>query len=237
MAYVYRHIRLDKDEPFYIGIGIDDKGEHKRAYDFYNGRRSIVWRRIFNKTSIEVDIMADGITPEQAKKKEIEFIALYGRRDIGTGTLTNKTNGGDFLAGLVFTEEHRRKLSEFAKSRKLTEAQKQNLREHRLGKPAWNKGLFGSLNPLYGRRLSEDVIEKGRQAKLGKKNPMYGLVGANSPKFKGMVQAYKDGVLAGEYEGSNKCAEVLSLAATKVSACLSGRRKSTGGYTFKRLPL
>lgn len=25
MAYVYRHIRLDKNEPFYIGIGSDNK--------------------------------------------------------------------------------------------------------------------------------------------------------------------------------------------------------------------
>ena len=31
MAYVYRHIRLDKNEPFYIGIGKDDSGEYKRA--------------------------------------------------------------------------------------------------------------------------------------------------------------------------------------------------------------
>ena len=29
MAYVYRHIRLDKNEPFYIGIGSDK--EYKRA--------------------------------------------------------------------------------------------------------------------------------------------------------------------------------------------------------------
>jgi hypothetical protein len=28
MAYIYRHIRLDKNEPFYIGIGSDDKGKY-----------------------------------------------------------------------------------------------------------------------------------------------------------------------------------------------------------------
>jgi hypothetical protein len=31
MAYLYRHIRLDKNEPFYIGIGSDK--QYKRAYN------------------------------------------------------------------------------------------------------------------------------------------------------------------------------------------------------------
>ena len=31
MAYIYRHIRLDKNEPFYIGIGSDK--DYKRAYN------------------------------------------------------------------------------------------------------------------------------------------------------------------------------------------------------------
>ena len=33
MAYLYRHIRLDKNEPFYIGIGSDTN--FKRANLFY----------------------------------------------------------------------------------------------------------------------------------------------------------------------------------------------------------
>ena len=35
MAYVYMHIREDKNEPFYIGIGNDDNG-YKRAYSKRN---------------------------------------------------------------------------------------------------------------------------------------------------------------------------------------------------------
>lgn len=31
MAYVYRHIRLDKNQPFYIGIGSDTDGRYHRA--------------------------------------------------------------------------------------------------------------------------------------------------------------------------------------------------------------
>ena len=31
MAYLYRHIRLDNNEVFYIGIGSDSEGYYKRA--------------------------------------------------------------------------------------------------------------------------------------------------------------------------------------------------------------
>jgi hypothetical protein len=41
MAYVYRHIRLDKNEPFYIGIGKDDYSSFKRAYHTGNKRNKI----------------------------------------------------------------------------------------------------------------------------------------------------------------------------------------------------
>ena len=35
MAYLYRHIRLDKNEPFYIGIGSNELNNYKRAYLTY----------------------------------------------------------------------------------------------------------------------------------------------------------------------------------------------------------
>lgn len=50
MAYVYRHIRLDKNEPFYIGIGSD--ATYKRA-NTKKGRNEI-WKRIVCKTTYDV---------------------------------------------------------------------------------------------------------------------------------------------------------------------------------------
>ena len=32
MAYLYRHIRLDKNKPFYVGIGDNDNNNYKRAH-------------------------------------------------------------------------------------------------------------------------------------------------------------------------------------------------------------
>lgn len=51
--YLYRHIRLDKNEPFYIGIGT--KSEQDLKYGYY-GRASAnhvdnnIWIKIINKT-------------------------------------------------------------------------------------------------------------------------------------------------------------------------------------------
>ena len=42
MAYVYRHIRLDKNQPFYIGVGKNDN-DLKRAFSKCN--RNSYWRK------------------------------------------------------------------------------------------------------------------------------------------------------------------------------------------------
>ncbi len=103
---VYRHIRPDKDEVFYIGIG----GE-KRSAKPYN--RNKYWHNIYNLNNkqIEIDILFDGLTWEQACQKEIEFIKLYGRWDKGLGTLVNLTDGGDGMVGFIMSEDQKQKIA------------------------------------------------------------------------------------------------------------------------------
>lgn len=97
MAYLYRHIRLDKNEPFYIGIGKDD-GSYKRAKR--KSQRNLMWKRIVNKTDYAIEIVMDGLTWDEACEKEREFIALYGRRHDG-GVLANMTLGGEGIRGMT----------------------------------------------------------------------------------------------------------------------------------------
>jgi hypothetical protein len=91
MAYIYRHIRLDINEPFYIGIGSDTN--YKRAYN--KKGRSYAWKDIAYKIQYKVDILLDGLSWEEVCMKEIEFIKLYGRRDLNLGPLVNFTDGGE----------------------------------------------------------------------------------------------------------------------------------------------
>lgn len=93
MAYLYRHIRLDLNIPFYIGIGSDSEGEYKRANT--KKGRSYSWKDITKNTFWKVDILLDNLSWEEACLKETEFIKLYGRKDLNQGTLINFTDGGE----------------------------------------------------------------------------------------------------------------------------------------------
>jgi hypothetical protein len=112
MAYVYRHIRLDKNEPFYIGIGSDENYNRAKT----NTRRNKHWINI-SKFGYEVDILFNELSWDEACEKEKEFIALYGREDLGKGSLCNLTNGGDGVLGRKFKHSEESKLK-MSKSRK-----------------------------------------------------------------------------------------------------------------------
>lgn len=157
MYYIYRHIRLDSNEPFYIG-----KGKHKtrngkmypcdeyyRAYCKNN--RNIFWRNIVSKTDYRVEIIFESDVEDIINEKEIEFINLYGRRDLGKGTLCNLTNGGEKEVGRIFSKEYREKLSKAAKGR--------------IKSPETIEKLKKSLK---GRRVSEETRDKIRKKALGR---------------------------------------------------------------------
>jgi hypothetical protein len=95
MAYVYTYTRLDKNEVFYVGIGSDSK--YKRAKN--KSLRTDYFKKIINKSKCRLDIVFDNITWEEACQKEIKLISLYGRKDLGKGTLINFTDGGEGRKG------------------------------------------------------------------------------------------------------------------------------------------
>ena len=181
-AYVYRHIRLDKNEPFYIGIGC--LSNYKRAYE--KAKRNKFWYNIVAKTNYEVEILFDNLTWEQAEQKEIEFIRLYGKKDDNTGMLVNLTDGGGGITGKRHTEESKLKIGLASKNRKRlprTEETKTKLRLANLGKVSPNKGkvlsqevkdkiakkLIGTIGPNKGKIMSEETKQKIRDTK--KANP------------------------------------------------------------------
>lgn len=108
--YLYRHIRLDKNEPFYIGIGTKEyknpkthELEYRRAFRKYN--RSKHWTNIIKLTAYKVEILFESNDYNIIKNKEIEFIKLYGRKDLDLGTLVNFTDGGDGFHKIITAEQ------------------------------------------------------------------------------------------------------------------------------------
>lgn len=102
-VYVYRHRRLDKNEIFYVGIGINNRG-------YVKSNRSIYWKSITNKTDYSIEIIQENLSWEEACELEIFLISLYGRKDLGLGNLVNMTDGGDGGLGWVPSEETKNKI-------------------------------------------------------------------------------------------------------------------------------
>jgi hypothetical protein len=177
MAYIYRHIRLDKNIPFYIGIGKDDKnGSFPRAYS--SKRKNSHWHYIISKTDYKVEIMIDDISWETAKEKEKEFIALYGRSDKKNGILCNQTDGGDGWAGHVMKEEAKEKIRDFQLSlnkkvkpgRKWTKESKEKLSRTISGfkHSEESKSKMRKPKPVgFGEKIAE--IKKGKPGKKAKR--------------------------------------------------------------------
>lgn len=126
MAYLYRHIRHDKNEPFYIGIGKSENNYDRASCDY---KRNSIWNNIANKTEFDIEIVLDNLSWEEAKLKEKEFIALYGRIDIKTGTLSNMTNGGDGTNGRKYTpsKEHKKNISKSSLGKKMSDSAKKKM--------------------------------------------------------------------------------------------------------------
>ena len=150
MAYIYKHIRLDTNEVFYIGIGSDNT--YKRA-NLKKGR-NIYWNNIINKSDYRIEILEDNISWEETLLKEVEYIKKYGRKDLGLGSLCNLTDGGEGTVGKVMSEElksfHRNTLN---KHRKITAEINRKLK-------TGSKLSKETLLKLQGRKLSSKAKEK-----------------------------------------------------------------------------
>jgi hypothetical protein len=198
MAIVYRHIRLDKNEPFYIGIGKTEK----RAYD--KNDRNKIWNNIINKTDYEIEILFDNITWEQACIKEQEFINLYGRIDKKNGTLCNLTNGGEGQNGIIRNEEYRLKIKQNALKRWENEAFKEKMKKVLKGRklPPTSEETKLKLSLIskgrIGKPCSEETKQKLRLHNLGKKH-------SNETKLKCKNKSLE------MWSDKNKAIEIISL--------------------------
>src|SRR5271163_4311442 len=95
MKILYKYIRKDRS-PYYIGIGDPD-----RPYAPHNHGGIELRPKDVNR----IVIMETDLSFKKAKKLEIFWIALFGRKDNGTGILRNRTDGGEGTEGLKRTPE------------------------------------------------------------------------------------------------------------------------------------
>ena len=129
--YTYAYLREDRT-PYYIG-----KGKDNRIYK--KGRGQIKPPRDKSR----IIFLKENLTEEQSFRHEIYMISIFGRKDLGTGILRNRTNGGQGVSGIVRSEETRKKMSESKK---------------------------GNKNGMFGHNLSEETRKKLKERMSGSRN-------------------------------------------------------------------
>lgn len=128
--YVYVHYRMDKLEPFYVGIGTKfRKGDYDRALNYRS--RSKFWKRVVGHTRYKVMIIGESDDYQDIINKEINYIAVIGKRKDKRGTLVNLTDGGEGSKGhnMVWTDEMRAKISKANRERKVSDYTREKLRQ------------------------------------------------------------------------------------------------------------
>ncbi len=245
--YLYRHIRLDTGEPFYIGIGtkeyVNSKNSYRRA--FTKTRNNKIWKSVVEKTEYEVEILLESDYYEFIKQKEIEFIALHGRKNIKTGTLVNLTDGGEGNLGWIPSEETRALWSSQRKGLLAgenhpfygiprTEEQKKHASDLMKEKYAGSKhplfgikgedhpnfGKRGELNPLFGRKLSKERCEKISEQNKDGGNPA--SIEVVNTLTKEEFSCIKLGALS------------VGLTQANLSRMLNGERRNSTYFVYKK---
>lgn len=175
--FVYTLLRSDMpDRPiFYVGKGQGNRPErHLRSkYRELKCMRNSVITKVLNAGgSITSEIVFSTEVESEALMEERRLIALYGRADIGTGFLTNHTDGGEGVSGIIWSEESKKrqseKIREVWKNRKRTEPtpemiQKRKERQSEKNRIAREKRI-GRPNLERTIKHSEEQREYWRQA-------------------------------------------------------------------------
>ena len=158
--YTYAYLREDRT-PYYIG-----KGSGRRI--FVNKGKPCKKP----KDKSRIIFLKQNITEEEAFRHETYMIFVFGRKDLGTGILHNRSDGGEGICGVVRTKEWKRKQSEAMSGenhpnygKKRSEEYKQKMREK----------MKGENNPNYGKPKTEEWKQMIREKVSGEKHPLYGI--------------------------------------------------------------
>ena len=155
--YVYEWIRLDTNEPFYVGKGCGDRWKSlHREYNSY-------FMNIVNKVDVAVVILKDDLSETEAY--EIESYYIWQYRDIIGYRLCNINDGGEGntlfgeangFYGKKHTEESINKMKKSHTGIYPNEETRKKLSEQRKGEGNNMWGRKGELSPHWGKKYSEE---------------------------------------------------------------------------------
>lgn len=108
--YVYIYVDPTTKQPFYVGKGKNHRYLPKRHLNDVNTFLVNVLNKI-GVDNVKIAFAKMSLTERDALKLEKTLVEKFGRRIVGTGTLTNITAGGRGSYGRPFSQKSREKLS------------------------------------------------------------------------------------------------------------------------------
>jgi hypothetical protein len=197
--YTYAYLREDKT-PYYIGKG--------------RGSRINSKNRLINppKDKSRIIFLKKNLTEAEAFKHEVYMIFVLGRKDLGTGILRNRTDGGEGASGAVQSEEKKRKCS-------VAKSGKTHTEEHRRKNSVAHSG---ENNPRFGVPNSE-AQKKAHSERMSGRH-----LGALSPCSKAIIAIAPDGT---ELHFGGICEAARELGINQSSLC--SRYLKTGNVPKK----
>ncbi|WP_407305429.1 hypothetical protein [Acinetobacter sp.] len=183
-AYIY--VDLLTHKPFYAGKGC---GNRHLSHLKSNKTEEILIKHIqsIGTSNISVIKVIDEVDEELALFVEEELITKYGRMDLGTGSLLNKTSGG-CGCNLIRTEVHCGNISKTLSGKKKMEdhvnkvnknpdkikktadkhrgmkrsiSTRQKISDKAIGRPSYNLGLNDFYDPLTGHTITTSAAPLG----------------------------------------------------------------------------
>lgn len=158
MAYVYEHWRPDLNQPFWVGKG---SGLRSHLIARRNKHHTGIVKKLREAgLSVEVKIIADGLSDEEAFTLEKERIELWKSGDV---RLANQSVGGrGGMSGCQRSAESRAKQSATNTGRKLSESHRERI-VARLTSPEYRAAVSAFHT---GRKRPKETGERIRAAHL-----------------------------------------------------------------------
>lgn len=217
--YVYFHCKPATGEIFYVGKGKDGRA-WRETY------RNPYWMAVRRKYGLEVKIIHQGLTTEEACELEIKEIER-----IGLENLCNLTKGGDGMYGYTPSEETRLKWSIQRRGRLHTQESRQKMSIFRKGRPKSREHVKNQAESMRGRSFTEEHRRKlSESLKKVNFNPEWG-VRSGKARMKKVFCLNNSEI----YESTKSAAKELGLDSGSISRVCTGKYKHTKGYIFRYL--
>ena len=159
--YVYAYLRKSDNSPYYIG-----KGQGNRAWTKHSSVS-------VPKDKTKIIILENNLTELGAFALERRMIRWYGRKDLGTGILINKTDGGEGASGYQMPQAIRNQISNSMigvnKGRLLSNETRKKMSLAKQGSSRSQESIEKQKQSQQGRIISQETKNKIGAANKGRK--------------------------------------------------------------------